>query len=87
MALSDRELQKWKKLFYNLDFEKSGFVNIIHLFRVLEEPYTEFAKDIFVSVDALDPESDGIYIIDIFTDLFDHMSFISYLKNPIYTDF
>jgi Ca2+-binding EF-hand superfamily protein len=60
MALSDKELQRWKNYFYDFDKEKSGFVSMIYFFKSIDEPFTEFGKDLFLSLDALDPETDGI---------------------------
>lgn len=59
MALSEEEMNKWQKVFATLDVEKSGVVAISDLFIAIEEPETLFARDMFVSVDALDPNSGG----------------------------
>lgn len=60
MALSEAEIQRWQVVFAGLDKAKTGYITLPTLFVAIDEPDTDFARDIFTSVDALDRDNGEI---------------------------
>jgi Ca2+-binding EF-hand superfamily protein len=60
MALTPKEMKRFQTVFSALDTDRQGFITIQTLFEEIEEPETNIGRDIFASVDALDPRTEGL---------------------------
>lgn len=46
MALSDKDFEQWKHVFHSLDRGEQGSIQVESVFAAVEEPVTEFGKDV-----------------------------------------
>lgn len=55
MVLTPSELEKWMDIFGRIDRNQEGAISFDAIFEFLEETPTAYAREVFISVDALDP--------------------------------
>jgi hypothetical protein len=54
MALDEADMELWIACFERWDKERNGKLNFDQIFEILDVPSTNIAKEIFLSVDAMD---------------------------------
>lgn len=56
MALSEEEMIRWQRCFQKFDVYSNGYITMEIFFSAIEEYLSDYARDLFLSVDALNEE-------------------------------